>query len=239
MTDQQEAVALVTGAASGIGRAIASTLADEWTVYATDAATDGLADLADCETARLDVTDDSAIERVLDRVRTAHDGVDCLVNNASYTELGPVEDVPVDAVADQFEVNVYGPLRLCRAVLPGMRERGSGIDVTVVEPAWVQTGFAETAQRTLAGRDQTRAYEAVYQLFERTPLLDGGGLAVAPETVASTVQTAATTADPDSRYAVGPQARVLRATGALPDGVLDVVSRALLGIGTLLGDGDR
>jgi NAD(P)-dependent dehydrogenase (short-subunit alcohol dehydrogenase family) len=281
MTDQQESVALVTGAASGIGRAIASTLADEWTVYATDVATDGLADVPDCETAQLDVTDDSAIERVLDRARTAHGGVDCLVNNAGYAELGPVEDVPVDAVTDQFDVNVFGPLRLCRAVLPGMRERGggrivnvssvlgwtalpglgiysaskfglgalsdalrrelagTGVDVTVVEPAWVQTAFAETARRTLADRDQTQAYDAIYHLFERTPFLDGGMLAVSPETVAGTVQTAATTAEPDSRYAVGPQARVVRATGALPDVVLDAVSRGLLRVGELLGDGDR
>jgi NAD(P)-dependent dehydrogenase (short-subunit alcohol dehydrogenase family) len=281
MTDQQDAVALVTGAASGLGRAIASTLAEEWTVYATDVATDGLADAANCGTARLDVTDGSAIERVLDRVRTTHGGVDCLVNNAGYAELGPVEDVPVDAVADQFDVNVYGPLRLCSAVLPGMRERGhgrivnvssilgwtvlpglgtdsasksgiealsdalrrelatTGVDVTVVEPAWVRTEFAETAQRTLADRNQTQVYDAIYQLFERTPFLEGGALAVSPETVASTVQTAATATDPDSRYAVGPQARVLRATGALPDGVLDVASRGLLRVGALFGGGNR
>lgn len=281
MTDKQARVALVTGAASGIGRAIASALADEWTVYATDVETDGLAALSHCETVRLDVTDDSMVERVLDRIRSAHGGVDCLVNNAGYAELGPVEDVPVEAVANQFDVNVYGPLRLCRAVLPGMRERGSGrivtvssifgktvlpgmgvysaskfgvealsdalrrelartdIEVVVVEPAWVETAFAETAHRTLDDRNQTPVYEAVYQLFERTPFLDGGALAVSPETVAGVVETAATTADPDSRYAVGPQARALAATGALPDWVLDLVSRGLLQTADLLDTSTR
>ncbi len=281
MRDQQEPVALVTGAASGIGRAIASALADEWVVYATDVETDGLADLAHCETARLDVTDDATIERVLDRVRASHGGVDCLVNNAGYAEVGPVEDVPLDAVADQFDVNVYGPLRLCRAVLPGMRERGhgrivnvssilgrtvlpgmgiysaskfgiealsdalrrelatTGISVAVVEPAWVETDFAETAGRVLADRDRTPGYDPIYQLLERTPFLDGGVLAVPPDTVASVVRTAATTPDPDPRYAVGPQARLLRATGVLPDGILDLVSRGLLRVGGLLGAGTR
>jgi NAD(P)-dependent dehydrogenase (short-subunit alcohol dehydrogenase family) len=281
MTRQQEPVALVTGAGSGIGRAIASALAEGWIVYATDVTTDRLTDMSDCETARLDVTDNAAIERVLDRIRTAHGGVDCLVNNAGYAEVGPVEDVPIDAVADQFDVNLYGPLRLCSAVLPGMRERGrgriinvssifgqtvlpgmgvysaskfgieavsdalrrelvsSGVAVVVVEPAWVRTDFAKRARHTLADRNQTQAYDALYQVLERTPFLDGGALAVSPEAVAETVQTAATTADPDSRYAVGPQARLLRATGALPDRVLDLVSRGLLGVGRLLGRKDR
>jgi NAD(P)-dependent dehydrogenase (short-subunit alcohol dehydrogenase family) len=279
MTDR-ESVALVTGAASGIGRAIASTLADEWTVYATDVETEGLTALSNCETARLDVTDEAAIEGLLGRVRATDGGVDCLVNNAGYAAVGPVEDVPTDAVVDQFDVNLYGPLRLCRAVLPGMRERGhgrvvtvssifgrtvlpgmgvysaskfgvealsdalrqelapTGVDVTVVEPAWVETAFAERAQQVLAGRDQRAAYDALYRLLEQTPFLDGGRLAVSPETVADVVQTAATTADPDPRYPVGRRARVLNATGALPDEVLDVVSRGLLRVGERIGDSD-
>jgi len=279
MTDQ-ESVALVTGAASGIGRAIASALADEWTVYATDVATDQLPALSNCETARLDVTDEATIERVLGRVRATHGGVDCLVNNAGYAAVGPVEDVPTDAVVDQFDVNVYGPLRLCRAVLPGMRERGhgrivnvssifgrtvlpgmgvysaskfgvealsdalrqeltgTGVDVTVVEPAWVETAFAERARQTLSERNQTAAYDGLSRLLERTPFLDGGRLAVSPETVAGVVQTAATAADPNPRYPVGTRARLLNATGTLPDGVLDLVSQGLLTIGTALGDSD-
>jgi NAD(P)-dependent dehydrogenase (short-subunit alcohol dehydrogenase family) len=281
MEDQADPVALVTGAGSGIGRAIASILADEWTVYATDVVTGGPADMPDCETAQLDVTDDSMVEEVLQGIRTTHGGVDCLVNNAGYAEVGPVEDIPVDAVSQQFDVNLYGPLRLCSAVLPGMRERGhgriinvssifgrtvlpgmgvysaskfgveavsdalrrelasTGVDVVVVEPAWVETAFAETARHTLAERDQTDAYDSLYQLMERTPFLDGGPLAVSPDTVADTVHTAATATNPDARYAVGPQARALRATGALPDWVLDVVSRGLLGLGGLLGDSSR
>jgi NAD(P)-dependent dehydrogenase (short-subunit alcohol dehydrogenase family) len=281
MEDQSDPVALVTGAGSGIGRAIASVLADEWTVYATDVATSGLTDLPNCETAQLDVTDDSMVEAVLDRIRTTHGGVDCLVNNAGYAALGPVEDIPVGDVAEQFDVNLYGPLRLCSAVLPGMRERGhgriinvssifgqtvlpgmgiysaskfgveavsdalrrelasTGVDVVVVEPAWVNTAFAETARRTLAERDRTAAYDSLYQLMERTPFLDGGPLAVSPDTVANTVYTAATAADPNARYAVGPQARVLRATGALPDWVLDAVSRVVLRLGGLLGARNR
>jgi NAD(P)-dependent dehydrogenase (short-subunit alcohol dehydrogenase family) len=122
---------LVTGASSGIGRATARYFAEDgWTVYATSR--DGSdADVDDCRTDDLDVTDGAAIDRVVDRIDTEAGGVDVLVNNAGYGQYGPVEDVPADAVHRQFDVNVYGPHRLARAVLPGMRDRGDGTLVNV------------------------------------------------------------------------------------------------------------
>jgi hypothetical protein len=75
-------------------------------------------------------------------------------------------------------------------------------------------------------------------LLERPPFLAGGRLAVPPETVAGVVQPGATAADPNPRYPVGTRARLLNATGTLPDGVLDLVSQGLLTIGTALGDSD-
>ena len=126
--------ALITGSSSGIGRATAAHfLRREWTVYATARDTDDVADLADagCETAQLDVTSDADVERVVDRIVSESGRIDCLVNNAGYAQYGPTEDVPIDALHDQFDVNVYGPHRLTRAVLPHMRERESGTIVNV------------------------------------------------------------------------------------------------------------
>ncbi|WP_436923112.1 SDR family oxidoreductase [Halosimplex amylolyticum] len=126
--------ALITGSSSGIGRATAvDFLRREWTVYATARDTDDVADLAEagCETAELDVTSDADVERVVDRIAAETGRIDCLVNNAGYAQYGPIEDVPVEAVRDQFDVNVYGPHRLTRAVLPHMRKRGSGTIVNV------------------------------------------------------------------------------------------------------------
>jgi NAD(P)-dependent dehydrogenase (short-subunit alcohol dehydrogenase family) len=126
--------ALITGSSSGIGRATAADfLRREWTVYATARDTDDVADLAEagCETAELDVTSDADVDRVVDRVLDETDRIDCLVNNAGYAQYGPVEDVPVDALEAQFDVNVYGPHRLTRAVLPHMRERERGTVVNV------------------------------------------------------------------------------------------------------------
>jgi len=125
---------LITGSSSGIGRATAQAFLDaDWTVYATARDTDDVEGLAEqgCETAELDVTADGGIERVVDRVVEERDGIDCLVNNAGYGQFGAVEDVPVEAVHEQFAVNVYGPHRLTRAVLPHMREQGDGTIVNV------------------------------------------------------------------------------------------------------------
>ncbi|MFB6126424.1 MAG: SDR family oxidoreductase [Halolamina sp.] len=125
---------LITGCSSGIGRATATAFLEEgWTVYATARDIDDVEPLgeAGAELAALDVTDDDAVERVVDRVVDEQGAVDCLVNNAGFGQLGPVEDVPVDAVEHQFDVNVYGPHRLVRAVLPHMRAGDGGTVVNV------------------------------------------------------------------------------------------------------------
>ena len=128
------ATALVTGCSSGIGRATAEAFhEDGWEVYATARDPTELDDLAarGCHTAGLDVTDPETIEATVDRIFDEQGRLDCLVNNAGYGQFGPVEDVPMEKVVQQFEVNTFGPLRLIHAVLPRMRERGRGTVVNV------------------------------------------------------------------------------------------------------------
>ncbi|UPM42368.1 SDR family oxidoreductase [Halocatena salina] len=125
---------LITGCSSGVGRATATAfLEEEWTVYATARNTEDIESLADvgCETAPLDVTDEDSITAVVDRILDEQGQIDCLVNNAGYGQFGPVEDVPTELLDAQFDVNVYGPHRLVRAVLPSMREHGTGTIVNV------------------------------------------------------------------------------------------------------------
>ncbi|MFC7080882.1 SDR family oxidoreductase [Halorussus caseinilyticus] len=125
---------LITGCSSGIGRETAHAfLEDGWEVYATarnPADVEALGE-AGANIATLDVTDEDDVERVVERMIDEEGRVDCLVNNAGYAQLGPVEDVPVESVEDQFAVNVYGPHRLVREVLPHMRERQTGTIVNV------------------------------------------------------------------------------------------------------------
>jgi len=126
---------LITGCSSGIGRATAEAfLEDDWKVYATarnPADIETLGEREGCDVNTLDVTDREDVERVASRMVERDGRIDALVNNAGYGQHGPLEDVTDDLLHRQFDVNVYGPHRLARAVLPHMREAGDGTIVNV------------------------------------------------------------------------------------------------------------
>jgi NAD(P)-dependent dehydrogenase (short-subunit alcohol dehydrogenase family) len=123
-------VALVTGAASGIGKATALRLqAGGWTTWASARTEAQLADLAaaGCKTVALDVADEAS--RLAAMARIGPIGV--LVNNAGYSQSGAVEEVPLDKLRRQFETNVFGLVRMCQLALPGMRAQKWGRIVNI------------------------------------------------------------------------------------------------------------
>jgi NADP-dependent 3-hydroxy acid dehydrogenase YdfG len=120
---------LITGCSSGIGHATAARLAAEgWKVYATARRPETLTDLRErgCETLALDVTDESSMHAAVDSVTGSEGAVGVLVNNAGYSQSGALETVPVEQARRQFETNVFGLLRMCQLVLPGMRSQRWG-----------------------------------------------------------------------------------------------------------------
>jgi len=120
---------LITGCSTGIGRATAERLAKRGhTVYATARRPESIADLEKqgCKTLALDVTDEESMKAAVAAVEQAEGAVGALVNNAGYSQSGAVEDVPMEQVRRQFETNVFGLVRMCQLVLPGMRREGSG-----------------------------------------------------------------------------------------------------------------
>ena len=84
-----------------------------------------------CELLELDVTDDASRRAAVATIEARDGFVVALVNNAGYSQSGAVESVPLERVRRQFETNVFGPLELCRLVLPGMRRRAPGRIVNV------------------------------------------------------------------------------------------------------------
>jgi NADP-dependent 3-hydroxy acid dehydrogenase YdfG len=125
---------LITGCSSGIGHATAKLLCRQgWTVYATARKPETLFDLAQggCRTLALDVTDEASMTAAVETVTNAEGAVGVLVNNAGYSQSGAVESVPLEDVRRQFETNVFGLLRMCQLVLPGMRDQRSGRIVNV------------------------------------------------------------------------------------------------------------
>jgi NAD(P)-dependent dehydrogenase (short-subunit alcohol dehydrogenase family) len=125
---------LVTGCSSGIGHATAKRLAGRGlTVYATARRPESIADLEEsgCKTLALDVTDEASMKAAVEAVEAAEGAVGSLVNNAGYSQSGAVESVPMERLRAQFETNVFGLVRMCQLVLPGMRRVGHGRIVNI------------------------------------------------------------------------------------------------------------
>jgi NAD(P)-dependent dehydrogenase (short-subunit alcohol dehydrogenase family) len=156
-------VALVTGASSGIGAAIAHRLAaDGYGVFgtsrrATDTTVDGI------EMIPLDVTADASVAACAAIVLERAGRIDVLVNNAGYLLGGAVEEVSLDQAKAQFETNFFGAFRVIKAFLPAMRAAGSGRIVNVTSlaglvplPFW---GLYNASKFALEGLTETLRYE--------------------------------------------------------------------------------
>ncbi|MFF5712002.1 oxidoreductase [Streptomyces sp. NPDC012756] len=123
---------LITGANSGFGRAFAeAAIAAGDVVVAAARRTESLDDLVaahpdQVDPVALDVTDTAAVDRVVTALVERHGRVDVLVNNAGRTHVGSVEETSDEDLRSLFDVHVFGPAALTRAVLPHMRARRSG-----------------------------------------------------------------------------------------------------------------
>jgi NAD(P)-dependent dehydrogenase (short-subunit alcohol dehydrogenase family) len=123
---------LVTGASSGIGAASAELLcARGFRVYGTSRHPEGRSTPPGVRWLAMDVRDEASVRDAVARVLADAGRLDAAVCNAGNGIFGSVEDVTLELAKEQFETNFFGTLRTLRAVLPPMRERGSGRIVVV------------------------------------------------------------------------------------------------------------
>jgi NAD(P)-dependent dehydrogenase (short-subunit alcohol dehydrogenase family) len=121
---------LLTGCSSGIGAYCARALkAEGWRVLATVRTNADLAALAaeGIEAFQLDYRDATSIATLFETVMAATGGtLDAVFNNGAYSQPGAVEDLPIEALREQFEANVFGWHDLTRRIVPVMRAQGHG-----------------------------------------------------------------------------------------------------------------
>lgn len=126
---------LVTGASSGLGRAIAEAAHDAGArVVATARALDRLKGLPTGDRMlplELDLSDTGSIDAAVDGAEAAFGPIDVLVNNAGYGLLGAVEETTEAEARAQLNANFFGPAYLTTKLLPGLRERKSGAIINV------------------------------------------------------------------------------------------------------------
>jgi 2-hydroxycyclohexanecarboxyl-CoA dehydrogenase len=142
--DRRKGVALVTGAASGIGAAISARLTERgWKVAGLD--------LRGSETdlpITADVTDREALREAVNRTASELGPVSLLVTVAGYYEMLPVSEIGVDRWRRMLAVHLGGTCNSCAAVLPGMLDNGGGHIITI------------SSELALAGGDEDAHYAA-------------------------------------------------------------------------------
>lgn len=121
---------LITGSSTGIGRACAEHLARQGhQVYGT-VRKPPEAPLS-FPTVPMDVTNEESVGNGIAQVVRSAGRLDVLINNAGMGYLGSVEETSIEEARRQFDINVFGVLRVCRAALPVLRRQGSGLIVNV------------------------------------------------------------------------------------------------------------
>jgi short-subunit dehydrogenase len=139
MTVDTKKVVLITGASSGIGQASAQYLYQKgYQVYGTSrkaqrhpsrrAQPEGAADFAMIQ---MDVDSDKSVRQGIDYILKKEGRIDVVVNNAGFGIAGAVEDTSIEEAQALFQTNVWGAFRVCKTLLPIMRDQGSGYIVTI------------------------------------------------------------------------------------------------------------
>jgi NAD(P)-dependent dehydrogenase (short-subunit alcohol dehydrogenase family) len=174
---------LITGASSGIGEATAKYFLDRgWNVAATMRSPEKASGWGTNDRLiypRLDVTDPGSIASAVDFTCERFGGIDVLVNNAGYAQMGPIEGITATQFDRQFQTNVFGAIATMRAVLPLFRQQGSGTIINVASIGG-RIGFPMTAayhgtKWAIEGITEAMRYELA-PLGIRVKIIEPGGI---------------------------------------------------------------
>jgi len=133
-------VVLITGASSGMGKETALYLSLKgFTVYAGTRNPNSAIELKneiiknklDIKIIKFDVADVELVNQAINQIKNEVRTIDILINNAGYGLVSTVEDASEEEMINQFNINVFGVLRTCKAVIPIMREHNSGVIINI------------------------------------------------------------------------------------------------------------
>lgn len=142
--NSNQKVWFITGGNKGIGAAIVKeALAQGYNVVAasrkTEEAKQNLGTHPNLLIVKLDISNDQQVESVIKATMDKFGRIDVLVNNAGYGLLGYFEEMSEELIRRQIETNVFGTMKITRAILPIMRAQGSGFVVTVSSTSGIKS----------------------------------------------------------------------------------------------------
>ncbi len=128
-------VVLITGGSSGIGKAIGMyLLTKEYEVFGTSRNPDQVID-ASFPLLPMDVRSIESIQQTIQTIVEKTGRLDVLINNAGVGITGPIEEIPTAEIKNNFDINLFGPIEVMKAVLPIMRKQHSGLIINITSIA--------------------------------------------------------------------------------------------------------
>ncbi|MBH0008062.1 SDR family NAD(P)-dependent oxidoreductase [Salinibacterium sp. SWN1162] len=168
MNEHESATAVVTGAASGLGKDIAEELAAKgYTVYGTTLSSEPASGNPRIVLSRVDITNPDAVRTWAENVAVKSGGkVNLLINNAGILTPGPLELVPLDAIRQEFEVNTFAPLTVVNAFLPQLRAaQGRIVQISTISAVFPMAFNAPSAASKIAVEALMKAYRTELHRF--------------------------------------------------------------------------
>ena len=181
MTSGIKPVVLITGASRGLGLACARHLADnDYTVYGTSRnpeTTPNQKSSDNFHKIQMDVNDSESVRAGIQQIITEQGQIDVLINNAGIVLAGPLEQTAIDEAKLQFETNFFGVARVCKAVLPTMRNKRSGLIINISSMAGLfgvpYEGFYSSSKFAIEGYSEALSNE-VHSLGIKVVIVEPG-----------------------------------------------------------------
>ncbi len=128
-------VVFITGASSGIGKSIGEFLLQKgFVVYGTSRNPENYSN-SKISLVALDVRNSESIHKAIHEVLDKEGKIDVVINNAGVGITGPLEEIPLEEIKNNFETNLFGPIEVMKAVLPSMRNQKSGLIINITSIA--------------------------------------------------------------------------------------------------------
>ena len=128
-------VVLITGGSSGIGKSIGEFLHHKgFVVYGTSRNPERILNSI-FPLLALDVRNTDTIQKAVAKIIATSGRLDIVINNAGVGITGPIEEIPTEAIKNNFETNLFGPIEVMKAVLPQMRAQKSGLIINITSIA--------------------------------------------------------------------------------------------------------
>jgi len=204
-------IIVITGAAEGLGKAIATRLVKNNKVIILDTNEELLSKTAgelNCQTIVCDVSDPQQVKSTIEKIIESHGAIDILINNAGIWIEGLLESSDDEKIKRTFEVNCLGTIYMSKYVLPSMKQKNEGAIINIVSVSgliaksersvynsskWAMTGFTKCLQEELKGTNIR--VMGLYPSFMKTNLFKNAGVergdydkALDPDELAKTIE---------------------------------------------------